>query len=120
MDDTLTTALPASWLVSRLGVRRAEIDGLRERRELFARREQGSGEWCYPVWQFGPGGAVPDGVRRLVRAAQTIGVSEQRIVALLRRRAGLVGGGRFYDLLFEGRADSVVAALSTLEPDCAR
>jgi hypothetical protein len=32
-------------------------------------------------------------------------------VALLRRRVGLMGGGRFLDLLFEGRADTVVDAI---------
>jgi hypothetical protein len=32
-------------------------------------------------------------------------------VALLRRRAGLVGGGRLLDLLFEGRYDHVVDAV---------
>ena len=30
------------------------------------------------------------------------------VVALLRRPAGLVGGGRLLDLLFEGRSDFVV------------
>jgi hypothetical protein len=35
------------------------------------------------------------------------------LVTLLRRRVGLMGGGRFLDLLFEGRADTVVAAIRT-------
>jgi hypothetical protein len=30
---------------------------------------------------------------------------------LLRRRVGLMGGGRLVDLLFEGRSDFVVAAI---------
>jgi hypothetical protein len=32
-------------------------------------------------------------------------------MSLLRRRVGLVGGARFFDLLFEGRADTVVGAI---------
>jgi hypothetical protein len=31
--------------------------------------------------------------------------------ALLRRRVGLMGGGRLLDLLFEGRSDTVVEAI---------
>jgi hypothetical protein len=114
MHDTLTTPLPGSWLVSRLGVRPAEIERLRERGELFAARHDASGEWLYPAWQFGPGGEIPAGVRAVVRAARTLGISEDRLVSMLRRRAGLMGGGRLFDLLFEGRADYVVEAVRTL------
>ncbi len=111
MDDVLTSALPESWLTSRLGIRRGEVERLRERRELFARRSGDTGEWLYPIWQFGAGGTVPASVRQVVYAARSRGISEQRVVSLLRRRTGLVGGARFFDLLFEGRADSIVAAL---------
>jgi hypothetical protein len=111
MDEALTAALPASWLASRLGVREVEIERLREQGELFAQRRQETNEWLYPLWQFGPGGTVPTGVRQLVRDAKSRGISEQRVVSLLRRRIGLVGGGHFFDLLFEGRADSVLTAL---------
>jgi hypothetical protein len=31
-----------------------------------------------------------------------VGLTEARFVSLLRRRVGLMGGGRFLDLLFEG------------------
>ena len=69
------------------------------------------GEWWYPAWQFGPGGKVPSGVREAVVAARDAGLSEGGLLTLLRRRVGLVGGGRFFDLLFEGRADTVIAAI---------
>jgi hypothetical protein len=111
MHETLTTPLPASWLVSRLRIDSAEIEQLRERGELFAVRQEQSDEWLYPAWQFGPGGKVPQGVRDAVAAARAAGFTEARLVALLRRRVGLMGGGRFLDLLFEGRADTVVAAI---------
>jgi hypothetical protein len=50
-------------------------------------------------------------VRDVVRAARTSGLSESSLLSLLRRRAGLMGGGRLLDLLFDGRADYVVATI---------
>jgi hypothetical protein len=111
MDETLTTPLPASWLSSRLGVSAREIETLRERGELFAVRANDGREWLYPAWQFGPGGKIPAGVRAAVKAARAVGLDEARLVALLRRPVGLVGGGRLGDLLFEGRSDYVVDAV---------
>jgi hypothetical protein len=111
MAEMLMTALPQSWLCSRLGIRASEIERLRERGELFAERSEESGEWLYPAWQFGPGGTIPDGVRDVVRAARSAGMSQPGLLSLLRRRVGLMGGGRLVDLLFEGRSDFVVAAI---------
>jgi hypothetical protein len=109
MNDTLTTPLPGSWLASRLGVNPREIERLRDRGELFAVR--GEDEWLYPAWQFGPGGSIPAGVRNAVKAARALGLDETRLVALLRRPVGLVGGLRLIDLLFEGRSDYVLDAV---------
>jgi hypothetical protein len=106
MHTMLTTPLPGSWLASRLGVNLREIERLRDRGELFAVRD--SGEWLYPAWQFGPGGKIPAGVREAVKAARAVGLDEARLVAVLRRPVGLVGGGRLLDLLFEGRSDFVL------------
>ena len=111
MTDLLMTQLPESWLCTRLGIKAAEIERLREQGSLFAERHAESGEWCYPAWQFGPGGTVPGGVRDVVRAARAAGLSESSLLSLLRRRVGLMGGGRLLDLLFEGRADYVVATI---------
>jgi hypothetical protein len=111
MHDTLTTPLPASWLASRLGLEESEIERLRERGELIAVRPHDRGEWLYPAWQFGPGGTIPAGVREVVRAARHAGLTESGLLLLLRRRVGLMGGGRLVDLLFEGRSDYVVAAI---------
>jgi hypothetical protein len=109
MTDTVTMPLPGSWLASRLGVDPREIEQLRERGELFAVR--GQDEWLYPAWQFGPAGSIPAGVRNAVKAARALGIDEARLVALLRRPVGLVGGARLIDLLFEGRSDYVLDAL---------
>jgi hypothetical protein len=106
MHNMLTTPLPGSWLSSRLGVNPREIENLRERGELFAVRDWD--EWLYPAWQFGPGGSIPAGVREAVKTARAAGLDEARLVALLRRPVGLVGGGRLLDLLFEGRSDFVL------------
>jgi hypothetical protein len=111
MYDILTTPLPASWLTTRLGVSSREIDAMRDRGELFAVRAGDTGEWLYPAWQFGPGGKVPAGVRAAVKAARAVGLDEARLVALLRRPVGLVGGCRLGDLLFEGRSDYVLDAV---------
>ena len=109
MNDTPITPLPGSWLSSRLGVDPREIERLRQSGELFAVR--GQDEWLYPAWQFGPGGSIPAGVRNAVKAARAVGLDEARLVALLRRPVGLVGGGRLLDLLFEGRSDYVLDAV---------
>jgi hypothetical protein len=111
MDETTTPALPASWLASRLGADPAEIERLRRNGELYASREAGDTEWRYSAWQFGPGGSVPYAVRDTVRAAKRSGLSEPRLLAVLRRRAGLMGGTRLVDLLFEGKTDRVIAEL---------
>jgi hypothetical protein len=54
---------------------------------------------------------VPAGVRQAGAAARTAGLTEARLLTLLRRRVGLTGHGRFLDLVFEGRVDTVVAAI---------
>jgi hypothetical protein len=109
LHDVPTTPLPGSWLSSRLGVSQREIEQLRDRGELFAVRDDG--EWLYPAWQFGPGGTIPAGVREAVKAARAAGLDETRLLALLRRPAGLLGAKRLLDLLFEGRSDFVVEAV---------
>src|SRR5256885_12494563 len=108
MHSTLTTALPGSWLASRLGVDPREIERLRERGELIAVHDQG--EWLYPVWQFGPGGSVPTGVREAVKTARAVGLDEARLIALLRRPAGLLGGGPPLDPPFQGPSHFVLDA----------
>jgi len=111
MNEMLSAQLRAWWLASRLGADRDEIDRLRRGGELFAARPDGSEEWLYSAWQFGPGGQVPEAVRRAVKAAQRAGLNESRLLEILRRRVGLMGGGRMLDLLFEGDGDRVIGAI---------
>ena len=109
MNEMMNPTLPASWLASRLGAYPTEIARLRTAGELYASREAGDNEWRYSAWQFGPGGTVPFAVRDTVKTAKSLGLSEDRLLAILRRRAGLMGGARLLDLLFEGKTDRVVA-----------
>ena len=111
MYHSLTAQLPASWLSTRVGADSAEIDRLRRSGELFATRPDGSNEWLYSAWQFGPGGRVPDTVRRAVRLALDKGLGEEGLLRVLRRRVGLTGNERMVDLLFEGDGRTVISAI---------
>jgi hypothetical protein len=93
-----------------MGADRQEIERCRRAGELFAVPGIGN-EWLYSAWQFGPGGHVPPAVRDAVKAAKEAGLTETRLIDVLRRRTGLMGGGRLFDLLFEGRADRVVTEI---------
>jgi hypothetical protein len=109
--QSLTAQLPASWLATRVGANTAEIDRLRQSGELFATRPDGSDEWLYSAWQFGPGGRVPEAVRRAVRLAVEKGLGEEGLLRVLRRRVGLTGSERMVDLLFQGDGRSVISAI---------
>ena len=110
-NEPLNVQLPASWLASRVGVDRDELERLRRSGELFATRPDGAEEWLYSAWQFGPGGKVPEPVRRAVRAARDKGISEVRLLEVLRRRVGLTGGSRMVDLLFQSDGRRVIAEI---------
>jgi hypothetical protein len=110
-QESLNARLPVSWLVSRLGADPAELDRLRRSNELFASAPNGTGEWHYSAWQFGPGGRVPEPVRRAVRTAKASGLSEAQLLEVLRRRVGLMGSGRMLDLLFDSDGSRVISAI---------
>jgi hypothetical protein len=109
--EALTVQLPASWLSSRIGADQEELERLRRADEVFATRPAGVEEWLYSAWQFGPGGGVPHAVRRAVRTAKANGLSEARLLEVLRRRVGLMGGDRMLDLLFEGDGSRVISEI---------
>jgi hypothetical protein len=109
--EALMVQLPASWLASRLGANHDELERLRRSDELFATRAAGAEEWLYSAWQFGPGGGVPHAVRRAVKTAKANGLTEARLLQVLRRRVGLMGGDRMLDLLFEGDESRVISEI---------
>ena len=88
MYQSLSAQLPASWLATRVGADGAEIERLRRSGELFATRPDGSDEWLYSAWQFGPGGRVPEAVRRAVRLAVDKGLGEEGLLRVLRPPRG--------------------------------
>jgi hypothetical protein len=111
-ESRYSTALPATWLASRLAVDPARIDAMRRAGELIGVREPGSTAWRYPAWQFDAGRPRPV-VARVVAAARESGVDESRLYDVLTAPLGLRGGRTLVDLLLEGRDDEVVAAVRT-------
>jgi hypothetical protein len=111
MYEPLNAQLPASWLVTRVGVDGDELERLRRGNQVFGTRPEGADEYYYSAWQFAPGGSVPEPVRRVVRIAIDKGIGEAHVLQLLRRRVGLTGGGRMLDLLFEGDGRRVISEL---------
>lgn len=111
MTTPYDATLPATWLAQRMGVQPAQLDAMRRAGELLAVRESGSTQWSYPAWQF-ESGRPRAGVARVVQAARESGVDEARLFGLMTTPLGLRGDGRtMVDLLLEGRADEVVAAV---------
>jgi hypothetical protein len=110
-NDRYASAVPATWLASRMAIDPSRIDAMRRAGELIAVREAGSTEWRYPAWQFDAGTPRP-AVARVVAAARESGVDETRLYELLTAPLGLRDGGRrLVDLLLEGRDDEVVTAV---------
>ena len=111
-DRSYPDSLPAPWLAARLGVEPTMIDAMRRAGELIAVREPGSQEWLYPAWQFQDWKPRPE-IPRIVGVAREAGVDDARLYEIMTAPRGLVGGGgrRLVDVLEEGRADDVVAAV---------
>ena len=111
-DTSFPGTLAGPWLAARMGIDPARLDALRRAGELIAVREPGSTEWRYPSWQFENGKPRRD-VSRLTAEARDAGVDETRLYGLLTAPMGLGGVERrtLVDLLLEGRADEVVAAI---------
>ena len=117
IDTTFPDALPATWLAARWGIDPARIEAMRRGGELIAVRPPGSGEWCYPAWQF-DAGRPRRGVERVVAVAREAGIDEARLYHLLTTPLGLGRGERrcLSDVLAEDRVDEVVAAIRAAGP----
>jgi hypothetical protein len=109
-------SLSASWLAVRLGVEPRKIEATRRAGELIAHRPEGAHEYYYPVWQFDEDWRPLPIVPRIVRTAREVGLSENRLYALLNARSGLRGEGRLADALREGRVDHVLSAIRAAKP----
>jgi hypothetical protein len=105
-----SNAFTTSWLAARLGADPARIEARRRAGELFAVPTDGGLEYVYPAWQFGTDGEPLPALEPLLAAARDAGMEGYQLNAFLNRRAG-VGGPRMWELVREGRADYVIAAL---------
>ena len=104
----LAESLSGSWLSTRLGIGTQRLDAMRRSGELLGVRRAGGQDYLYPAWQFDPDGAPLPVVARLIEAARTNGISDDRLYEVLTSRAGLSGTGRLADALREGREEYVL------------
>lgn len=104
-------ALTTSWLAARLGVDPVRLHVLRRSGELLGVRRGSSQEFVFPAWQFDADWRPLPAVPRIVAAARELGVSDERLSALLDARVGLAGGERLTDVLRGGDEEPVLAAL---------
>ena len=109
---TVTDALSASWLSTKMGVDTVKINAMRRAGELVAVRPAQSQEWRFPAWQFGPDGNVRPEVEQALAFARQRGVRPEQLGTLLERRSGITGGERLRDDLVAGRVDHVLAAIA--------
>ena len=107
----VSDALSASWLSTKWGVDTVLINAMRRAGELLAFRPAQSQEWRYPAWQFGPDGRLRPEVERVLDAARARGMPQERLLELLERRSGIIGGGRLRDDLLDGKVDHVLDAV---------
>ena len=107
----VTDGLSASWLSTKWGVDTVRINAMRRSGELLAVRPAHSQEWRFPAWQFGSDGQLRPEVERVLAAARDRGVRPERLLELLGRRSGMIGGGRLRDDLLAGNVDHVLEAI---------
>src|SRR3954463_9488271 len=83
MSDSLST----SWLGTRLGRDPQMLDRLRRAGEILGVRRNGG--FAFPAWQFDAQGRVIDGIARVIGAARSAGLSDERLGEVLQMRVGL-------------------------------
>src|SRR5690242_15703018 len=105
----MTSSLSAAWLGARLGRDPSAVDAARREGRLLGVR---SGDhYEYPSWQFDAGGEVLPAIPRVIAAARSLGMSDDRLGALLRARSGLGSDRRLADVLREGNVDHVLSVI---------
>jgi hypothetical protein len=107
-------SLSTNWLGARLGQDPGAVEAARREGLLLGVRS-GSG-YEFPSWQFGRDGDVLPALPRVIAAARSVGMSDERLAALLQAPSGLGSDRRLADALREGNVDhvlSVIHAFST-------
>ena len=84
-------SLSTSWLGARLGRDPQALDAARREGRLLGIRADGG--YTFPAWQFGRDGNVLPGLPRVISAARSAGLSDERLCSLLQARSGLGSGG---------------------------
>ena len=105
MSDSLST----SWLGARLGRDPQILDRLRRAGEILGVRRIGG--FAFPAWQFDAQGRVVEGVPRVIGAARSAGMSDERLGEVLQMRVGLSSQRRLVDSLREGDVERVLAVV---------
>jgi hypothetical protein len=105
----MSNSLSATWLGARLGRDPAAVDAARREGRLLGIRAGDRFE--YPAWQFDSAGNVLPSVPRVIAAARSLGMSDDRLGALLRARSGLGSERRLADVLRDGNVDHVLSVI---------
>jgi hypothetical protein len=112
VDVNLTEeSLSGSWLSSRLGIGTRRLDAMRRAGELLGVSRPGGQDFLYPAWQFAPDGKPLPVIQRLVRAARSAGLSDERLYEVLAARTGISGDARLADALRDGKDEYVLSVV---------
>jgi hypothetical protein len=105
----MQTSLSTSWLGARLGRDPRALDAARrEGRLLGVRADDG---YTFPAWQFGRDGNVLPALPRVISAARSVGLSDERLGSLLQARSGLGSGRILADALRDGNVEHVLSVV---------
>ena len=72
---------------------------------------RGDGGYTFPAWQFGRDGNVLPALPRVISAARSVGISDERLGSLLQARCGLSSGRVLADALRDGNVDHVLSVV---------
>jgi hypothetical protein len=105
----MSSSMSASWLGARTGLDPGRLEALRRRGDLLGVRV--GDRYEYPSWQFGTDGRPLPALARVLSAARSVGVSDERLVQLLGARQGLGGSRCLGDALRDGNIEHVVSVV---------
>jgi len=105
----MSASLSTSWLGARLGSDPRALDAARREGRLLGVRA--GGDYTFPAWQFGRDGNVLPGLPRVISAARSVGISDERLGSLLQARSGLGSGRVLADALRDGNVDHVLSVV---------
>ncbi len=107
----MTSSLTAAWLGARLGRDPSAVDAARREGRLLGIRA--GDHYEYPSWQFDAAGDVLPALPRVISAARAVGMSDDRLGALLQARSGIGSDRRLSDVLREGNVDHVLSVIQS-------